>query len=115
MKFENVYNIKEISIGVIPIKCFCPIGKSECTYEVTIDMQLGKEVPDYIEVDDMVKIMDGQTYTLESAASDICEKMMKYVRPKKVAVTIVCNDAVHSNAKVVAEKKITDKNNGEQR
>lgn len=106
-KFENTDGISSIKMDGVSVKCFCPIGKSMCTYNVTIEMEPDKWIPDYIEVGAMIQLLEEKEYTLESACAEICNNVNKYVRPKKVSVTILCKDARHMPAEV--KKTINNK------
>lgn len=106
-KFENVDGITSITMDGIRVGCFCPIGKSMCTYNVTVRLKPNKWIPDYIEVEAMIKLLEGKTHTLESACAKICNDINGYIEPKKISVTIICKDARHMPAKV--EKTINNK------
>ena len=70
-KFENADGISSIKMDGVSVKCFCPIGKSMCTYNVTIEMEPDKWIPDYIEVGAMIQLLEEKEYTLESACRDM--------------------------------------------
>lgn len=106
-KFENVDGISSIKMDGVSVKCFCPIGKSMCTYNVTIEMEPDKWIPDYIEVGAMIQLLEEKEYTLESACAEICNNLNDYVNPKKVSVTTLCRDARHMPAEV--KKTINNK------
>lgn len=106
-KFENTDGISSIKMDGVSVKCFCPIGKSMCTYNVTIEMEPDKWIPDYIEVGAMIRLLEEKEYTLESACAEICNNLNDYVNPKKASVTILCRDARHMPAEV--KKTINNK------
>lgn len=106
-KFKNIDGIGSIKMDGMSVKCFCPIGKSMCTYNVTIEMEPDKWIPDYIEVGAMIQLLEEKEYTLESACAEICNNLNDYVNPKKVSVTILCRDARHMPAEV--KKTINNK------
>lgn len=106
-KFANLDNISSIKMDGVSVKCFCPIGKSMCTYDVTIEMEPDKLIPDYIEVGNMIQALNEREFTLESACAEICDNLNDYVNPKKVSVTIRCEDAKHMPAEV--KKTINNK------
>ena len=106
-KFANLDNISSIKMDGVQVKCFCPIGKSMCTYDVTIEMEPDKLIPDYIEVGNMIQALNEREFTLESVCAEICDNLNDYVNPKKVSVTIRCEDAKHMPAEV--KKTINNK------
>ena len=106
-KFANLSGIGFIKMDGVSVKCFCPIGKSMCTYNVTIEMEPADLIPDYIEVGNMIQSLDGREFTLESACARICNDLNDYVSPKEVSVTVRCEDAKHMPAEV--KKTISNK------
>lgn len=100
MKFKNKDDISKIKMDGMSVKCFCPIGQSLCTYNVTIVMEPDTEIPDYIEVCDMVNDLNSRELTIESAVARICNSVFEYVLPNRLEVTIRCNDAKHMPAEV---------------
>ena len=106
-KFANLDGISSIKMDGVSVKCFCPIGKSMCTYNVTIEMEPADLIPDYIEVGNMIQTLNEREFTLESACAEICDNLNDYVNPKKVSVTIRCEDAKHMPAEV--KKTINNK------
>jgi NADPH-dependent 7-cyano-7-deazaguanine reductase QueF len=110
-KFENKDNITSLKMDGIKVKCFCPIGKSLCTYQVTIEMEPVFEIPDYIEVGEAIAKMENEEYTLESAVAHIFQFMVNYVNPHKLTVTVRCEDAKHMPATVTKTKTAEEENN----
>lgn len=106
-KFANLSGISSIKMDGVSVKCFCPIGKSMCTYNVTIEMEPDKWIPDYIEVGNMIQSLNGREFTLELACARICSNLNDYVNPKEVSVTVRCEDAKHMPAEV--KKTISNK------
>lgn len=106
-KFENTDGILSIKMDGVLVMCFCPIGKTMCTYDVTIEMEPDEWIPDYLEVEAMIRLLEGKEYTLESACAEICNNVNGYVRPKKVSVVVKCEDARHMPAEV--KKTINNK------
>lgn len=97
--FDNDGKISNLHMYGIKKKCYCPIGQSECTYEIEIDMEPRNTICDYLEVDLFIKKMEYQQ-TLESACMLICDYMSSEYQPNGVMVKVKCEDAKHMPVEV---------------
>lgn len=97
--FENDGKISNLHMYGIKKKFFCPIGKSECTYEIEIDMEPRKIICDYLDVDVFIRGMEYQQ-TLESACAVICNHMVDEYQPDAAMVKVKCEDAKHMPVEV---------------
>lgn len=102
-KFKNTDGIHRVQMDGIKVRCFCPIGQSECTYQIMIRVWLDEYVPDYLEVGTFLDSLNTESLTLEAAAAKIFHWMMGYVVPRRVWVNVRCEDAKHMPAEVVKE------------
>lgn len=102
-RFVNRMNISIIGFRK-SVRCWCPIGKSFCTYEIDASMSPDATIPDYMEVEGYVNnSINGKDLTMEDAAAMVRDYLVNEYRPKRVSVSLTCNDAVHMPATVVAE------------
>lgn len=92
--FANSMGITKISFFQ-DIRCYCPLGRSCCTYEVRVSMKPGKVIPDYVEVDKMLKGMDGSVMTIEDAVGSVYNAISNMCEPESLEVSIYCEDASH--------------------
>lgn len=99
-RFDNTYGISNLHMHGIKRKFFCPVGQSECTYEIEIDMEPRKVICDYLEVDTFIRDMDSNA-TLEACCATICDYMAKEYQPHAVMVKVKCDDARHMPAEVI--------------
>lgn len=91
--FPNSMGIDTIKMGGIAERCFCPIGQTWCTYNISIEMTPGDIICDYLEVQEFLKTMPHKV-TLEECAANVCTHMKTY-EPVRVTVSVSCNDASH--------------------
>lgn len=101
-RFANSMGIKEIQFSKY-VRCFCTIGKTLCTYMVSVEMTPCNVIPDYIEVDDFLSGMTRKMYTMEEAAVTVYDYLDKEYKPLKLRVTVYCDDAIHMPATVIKE------------
>lgn len=94
-KFENTMGIDSITMGPINTKVFCPIGKTWCTYEVTIKVNPDRFVCDYLDVDEFVKKGAPREATMEDFCSNVLDYMLSSIGPKAATVEVACHDASH--------------------
>lgn len=92
--FENTMGINTIQLKH-NIKCFCPIGKSWCTYQIEVTMEPGNIIPDYLEVAEFFDKGLDTMATLEKCCADVLDYFVNGYEPKSVCVTIHCDDAKH--------------------
>ena len=91
---ENVFGINTIQLKH-NIKCFCPIGKSWCTYQVEVSMEPGNIIPDYLDV---VRFFDeglDTMATLEKCCADVLDYFVREYQPMSAEVVVYCDDAKH--------------------
>ena len=92
--FENTMGINIIQLKH-NIKCFCPIGKSWCTYQVEVTMKPGNIIPDYLDV---VRFFDeglDTMATLEKCCADVLDYFVREYQPMSAEVVVYCDDAKH--------------------
>lgn len=92
MGFPNKQGIKEINFSVQQI-LYCPMGADY--YKATFDIKIEEpnEIPDYMDIQDWFKRLDGQRYILEDAAALARDKMLAFTSGCKrleVACTSDC-------------------------
>ena len=78
--FKNTMGITHIKFDHA-IKCYCTIGKTLCTYNVSVEIVPNKVIPDYLEIQNELDELNNHWYTMEAA----CEAV-------EAAVTKCCND-----------------------
>lgn len=94
-RFENTMGIDSITMER-SIRCFCPIGRSWCTYDLTMHINPGNVIPDYIEVGEYLKgHVDGKEFTLEGAVAAVRDYLVNEYEPKWANVSLYCGDARH--------------------
>lgn len=99
--FPNSMDIDIIRMRGIKVQCFCPIGKTWCTYEIGVEMMPGNTICDYLEVQKYFSEMP-KDVTLESCAAQVRNYLRDTYDPLKVTVTVSCDDASHFPVDVVA-------------
>lgn len=103
-KFKNVAGITEISFDQ-NMQCYCPLGQAYCTYQMHVTFVPGEWIPDYVDVEKVIRKMSGDTLTLESATYALFEYIWNECEPKSLEVKCHCDDAVHFPATVVKYKE----------
>lgn len=93
-RFENSMGITTIQMED-KVKCYCPIGKSLCTYELSIAMDVGSVIPDYIEVGTFLDEGISGVATLEQCCAEVYDYFYREYQPKYLMVEVRCNDAKH--------------------
>ena len=102
-QFANTMSIDDIAMEK-SVKCFCPIGKSWCTYEIDISMEPLSVIPDYLEVEKYLdEQIGGAALTMEDAASNVRDHIAGKYFPKFVRVSLHCSDAKHMPVTVGTE------------
>lgn len=99
--FVNSQDISEITY-FNSRKFFCPVGESECTYEFTVKFKPNQIIPDYLELDKHFNYLPREM-TIEDALNEVFNMFMEVLRPYKLKVTCLCEDARHSKVEVVKE------------
>lgn len=94
-RFANTMGIDKIEIHD-KVRCFCPIGRSWCTYELDVFMVCGDVIPDYIEVGEYLKThIQGKEYTLEQCCANVHGYFKSEYDPVVIDVKVHCKDARH--------------------
>ena len=81
---------------------FCPIGKSTCTYNFTVEFTPRLVIPDYLVMDDLISKLSSEL-TIEDALNEVFHIFLQEIHPSKLKVTCMCDDARHSKVEVTKE------------
>lgn len=101
--FKNTMGIRHIHMDK-SVKCFCPLGQSWCTYELSIHLQPGEVIPDYLDVEQFLEVeINGGTMTLEDTAGKVLAFFVDTYAPKGASVDVSCSDAKHMPVTVTVE------------
>lgn len=103
MYIENEPKVEEIIYEDTVIN-FCPIGKSLYRNNLTITIHPDKVLPDYIEMHQEIRELEGKNLIIEEAVDLVLEIVKKY-KPHGAIVTTVVDDANHP--KVTISKSFT--------
>jgi NADPH-dependent 7-cyano-7-deazaguanine reductase QueF len=85
------------------VNCFCPIGESTCTYQLKIEFEPDKVIPDYIEMHKAITCLSNAHLTMEDAVATVFDIVVAQCSPKRLRVTNKCEDARHPVAIVTKE------------
>lgn len=100
---DNSYNIQEINFEE-NIQHHCPLGEQVGVTTYTVLVKPGKHLAELIQLHWDIQKMMGQTFTLESGASEVLEIVKKaYVDPKYVSVKAKCPPNRHMSVEVMVE------------
>ena len=83
-------------------KFFCPIGKSACTYNFTVEFTPMLVIPDYLVIDELIDGLSSEL-TIEDALNGVFNIFLNEVNPLELKVTCMCDDARHSKVEVTKE------------
>lgn len=100
-RFENKQNISNITLFK-KLHNFCPLGDDWYTNNLTIIMQPGEIIPDYIEIESEISKLESKSLVIEDVVSSIFEIINQY-NPKKIKVISEVDDATHLKVKVEKE------------
>lgn len=103
MYIENEPKVDEIIYEDTLIN-FCPIGKSLYRNNLTITIHPDKVLPDYIELHQEIRGLEGKNFIIEEAVDLVLEIVKRY-EPHGARVTSVVDDANHP--KVTISKSYT--------
>lgn len=91
------------SIRIFPtVHCYCPLGSSHYTGNLEITFKPNRVIPDYCEIDNAVKGLEGQSLVAEDLVARVYDIAMAY-EPKHLVVTVKVADANHSTVIVTKE------------
>lgn len=93
MYIENVPKVEEIIYEDTLIN-YCPIGKSLYRNNLTITIHPDKVLPDYIELHEEIRGLEGKHLIIEEAV-DLVLDIVKRYHPHRAIVTTVVDDANH--------------------
>ena len=93
MYIENVPKVEEIIYEDTVIN-FCPIGKSLYRNNLTITIHPDKVLPDYIELHEEIRGLEGKHLIIEEAVDLVLDIVERY-KPFGARVTTVVDDANH--------------------
>lgn len=93
-RFTNSMGVRNIVMRPV-VKCICTIGQTLCTYQFQIEFGASKVIPDYLEVQDFISVMENQEYTMEAAAAHVADYLYSEYCPDWVEVQVACEDARH--------------------
>lgn len=89
----NYYNSRQF---------FCPIGKSTCTYNFTVEFTPRQVIPDYLVMDELIADIYNEL-TIEDALNEVYHIFLYELSPLALKVTCMCEDARHSKVEVIKE------------
>ena len=99
-KFANTYGVRKI-VYKQSCRCFCPIGKTEYTNNFTVTMEPGDTIPDYCEIDKLIReYIEGESLVIEEAAHALKRNLTEYVHPNWIMVESEVSDASHGTVVV---------------
>lgn len=81
------------------ISLYCPIGKDYYTADVKIKFLPNAFYMDYIDLDNFLNKMSGESLTIEEAVEKIYNELQRYM-PKKASVMIEAFSNTHLHVKV---------------
>lgn len=81
---------------------FCPIGKSTCTYNFTVEFTPRLVIPDYLVMDELILDINKEL-TIEDALNEVYHIFLYEINPLELKVTCMCEDARHSKVEVTKE------------
>ena len=101
-RFENVHGITRIKFKQ-NIQCFCPLGNDYYTNQVSVLFVPDEVIPDYCEVEQYMRKMSGNKYTVEDTVFMVFDYLNTKYKPKYLKVTSYADDAVHFEVEVTKE------------
>lgn len=93
-KFKNTMGITNIKMFA-NLQAFCTIGKAFFTASMTIELTPGEIIPDYIEVEDYIRALSGQTLLIEDCVDLVFNYVTENYKPLKLVVSAHTGDAKH--------------------
>lgn len=100
---ENIYNIRNINF-VEQVQHNCPLGEQVGVTTYTVQIIPGKHLAELIQLHWDIQKMVGQTFTLESGAAMVLEKVKKaYIDPEYISVKASCPPNRHMSVEVEVE------------
>ena len=100
---ENTYGIGDITF-VEEVQHHCPLGEQVGVTTYTVEVVPGKHLAELIALHWDIQKMVGQTFTLESGAAMVLEKVKKaYIDPEYVSVKAKCPPNRHMSVEVEVE------------
>lgn len=92
-RFENKQGITDITMEK-KIHNFCTIGKDWYTNNIDMYIEPDKLIPDYIEIDEALKELEGKELIIEDVVAAVVEILKEY-EPSYIRVVSKVNDATH--------------------
>lgn len=81
--------------------CYCPIGNDWYVNEFTVDMEVGKCIPDYCELDKFIETcITGHSLIIEDAVAKLYDHIQKEYQPKELTVESHVGKGTHSEVVV---------------
>lgn len=103
---DNSYNINEIRFTE-DVQHHCPLGEQVGVTTYTVEVVPGKHLAELIQLHWDIQEMMGQTFTLESGAAMVLEKVKKaYIDPEYVSVKAKCPPNRHMSVEVEVEYEV---------
>lgn len=104
-RFENKQNISNITLFK-KLHNFCILGKDWYTNNLTIIMEPGEIIPDYVEIEAEINKLESQELIIEDVVNLVFEIVNSY-NPKRIKVISEVDDATHLKVKVEKEFNVT--------
>lgn len=92
--FENVQGITKIEFKG-KFRAFCPLGKAFYSGDVYVTVENPTMVPDYCEVDNLFKKIDGSEIIIEDAVAKVYDWVSCVTDAAHVKVECTVTDAAH--------------------
>lgn len=92
-RFENKQRISSITMKKL-LHNLCTIGQDWYTNRLTIYIEPDKVIPDYIEIDEQLGVLEGKELVIEDVVASIVEILKQY-EPNYISVTSEVEDATH--------------------
>ena len=103
-RFENAQQITKITLFK-KVHAFCPLGNDWYTNNLTIIIEPGPYIPDYIEIEAEIQKLEGQNLIIEDIVDSISNILKEY-EVKSANIISEVDDATH--LKVRVEKTINN-------
>lgn len=103
-KFENKQAISKITLFK-KLHNYCTLGEDWYTNNLTIIIEPGKLIPDYIEIESELNTLEGKPLIIEDVVNEISNIVNKY-EVKFAHIISEVDDATHLKVKV--EKQIVN-------
>ena len=103
-KFENKQGISKITLFK-KLHNYCSLGQDWYTNNLTVIIEPGEVIPDYIEIETELNALEGQYLIIEDVVNEISNIVNKY-EVKSAHIISEVDDATHLTDKV--EKQIVN-------